>query len=615
MLSIQNTNQPGMSSEDSVIEEVVRYFSKPRFHRYSVQKEGQIQFGSRIGFADVVLLDGKKKRIAIVECKGIGYVDNGIEQLKSYLSATATSFGVFANSTNPDDWQFYENLGENQFSAITRSQFESAILKTGLIGRFNRCLRRLFARKESNDAASPDPISRASQSSHYKPYSTFIGGTQTVQNRHDLNPGPSPNNSPYYTEENGFRWATNHNGSPEALPPHIKRIVNDEVERQSNPEWYEESIRTLREEKSKLEDSISNCESEIVRRTEELAMKEEDLAKSDAQLTALREEESNLMDLLHPGKNHLLGKQQRSWGHLITGIVATVLLVGLASYLFVFYASAVDKAFFLKDASIAGLNDIVNPDAIFEALEGRWNLFVIFFPFIFLVFAIALDHFWESSEQWWQKWPAVGLLIATFLFDGILAIQISQKLHDTRVLIGLTEGEWEFRWNDLNIWTVLFCGFMVSLLVSILYHVTRERWKGVKPDHIDKEKEERTRLGIQKRIDEIKTEKVQKETQRAATTTAMQNARNVIDGFKNDKIPELRRRIEEIDTEIHNLSTQRVIDRGRIESQISQFLNGWIQYVVNRYSGDDEKVLHIRQIAATTLEGCFREDSRLSEQT
>ena len=315
------------------------------------------------------------------------------------------------------------------------------------------------------------------------------------------------NNSPYYTEQNGFLWATNHNGSPEALPPHIKRIVNEEVERQSNPEWYEVSIRNLRNDKSKLEDEIQNCDTEVNHRTQELAAREEDLAKLDAQLNALREEESNLTDRLHSKRNYLLGKQQRSWGHLITGIVATVLLVGLASYLFVFYASAVDKAFFLKDASVAGLNDIVNPVAIFEALEGRWNLFVILFPFIFLGFAIALDHFWESARQWQHKWPADGLAIATFIFDGILAIQISQKLHDTRVLIGLTEGEWEFRWNDLNIWTVLFCGFMVSLLVSILYHVTRERWKGVKPDRIDKEKEERTRSEIQQRLDAIKTEK------------------------------------------------------------------------------------------------------------
>ena len=67
--------------------------------------------------------------------------------------------------------------------------------------------------------------------------------------------------------------------------------------------------------------------------------------------------------------------------------------------------------------------------------------------------------------------------------------------------------------------------------------------------------------------------------------------------------------------EIRNLSTRRIIDRGKIESQIAQFLAGWIQYVVNRNPGDDERVLRIRQIADITLEECFREDSRLRGQT
>ena len=79
--------------------------------------------------------------------KGIGYEDDGIEQLKSYLSATATPLGVFANSTDPDEWKFYENLGTNQFRTITRPQFESAVLKTGLMRILNKCLRRFLLGK------------------------------------------------------------------------------------------------------------------------------------------------------------------------------------------------------------------------------------------------------------------------------------------------------------------------------------------------------------------------------------------------------------------------------------------------------------------------------------
>lgn len=83
--------------------------------------------GSTLCRADVVLLDGEKK-IAIVECKGIGdEKPEGIGQLKSYLSASNTRLGVFANDTDPSGWMFLRNLGEDSFDEINRSEFETKI--------------------------------------------------------------------------------------------------------------------------------------------------------------------------------------------------------------------------------------------------------------------------------------------------------------------------------------------------------------------------------------------------------------------------------------------------------------------------------------------------------
>ena len=65
--------------------------------------------------ADIVLVDEKQNYTAIVECKRIGVQADGIAQLKSYLCATDTPLGIFANSTEPDDWKFFENLGRNRF--------------------------------------------------------------------------------------------------------------------------------------------------------------------------------------------------------------------------------------------------------------------------------------------------------------------------------------------------------------------------------------------------------------------------------------------------------------------------------------------------------------------
>lgn len=602
-----------MGPEDIVVEKVVDYFSAPKFERLSTRTEYPVQMGVYKGRADVVLLDKDKKVAAIIECKKIGYEGSGPDQLRGYLAATDTPLGIFANETDPTYWTFYENLGQNQFREITRSQFEKRVSKKGILKALKEFVRWLFPKEKPVIPPGPESIRPPERKE-----SVYPRGNQTVQNKNWNNSVVDSSlngNGPYYSEQNGFDWATKHLGMASLLPRHIERIIQNEVEAiESNPEWYEEEIRLQKDNKAQLEDQKHSYEGEIKQKNQELAHKKEDLAKLEIELNALIEEESNLLVDQNPVRTDPDAKPQFSWNYLITGIVATVLLVGLASYLFVFYASAVDKAFFLKEASIAGLNDIVNPVAIFEALEGRWNLFVILFPFIFLAFALALDHFWESSKQWWQKWPSLGLVILTFAFDGILAIQISQKLHDARFLTGLTEQEWIFRWNDLNIWTVLFCGFMVSLLVSILYHVTRERWKGVKPNQIATKEKERERehkkQEAEKKAGEKKAIRIQKEIQKETLTVAMQTLQNEIDEIKDNKFPNTEQRIAEVQKTIENLSARSgviVINRDKIEAQINQFVIGWCQFVVQR-GAEQNEIENIQQTAKATLDEYYRKN-------
>ncbi len=98
------------------------------FQGFSVARQYEINIGVYTPRPDVVLLDAKENLVAIAECKREGIMDNGIEQLKSYLSASDTQFGIFANGTEPDNWIFYENLRRHNFEdAIPRSRFEAEI--------------------------------------------------------------------------------------------------------------------------------------------------------------------------------------------------------------------------------------------------------------------------------------------------------------------------------------------------------------------------------------------------------------------------------------------------------------------------------------------------------
>lgn len=137
--------------EQKVEGAVYGYLSEINIHGFSPRNQHEIQFGSRNGIPDVVLVKDEGKTLAVVaECKGAGYVGHGIEQLKSYLSATDTRFGIFANRCDRSQWKFYENRRHNVFEPITRSQFEEGVhAEIALLPRFEHEIKALESQKAS----------------------------------------------------------------------------------------------------------------------------------------------------------------------------------------------------------------------------------------------------------------------------------------------------------------------------------------------------------------------------------------------------------------------------------------------------------------------------------
>ena len=117
-----------VTPEKEVVEAVIAYFSKLKFQRFlTIEKEYKIQIGCINSKADIVLAN-EKNVVAIIECKRVGHEGRGHDQLESYLSATDTQFGVFANSTEPEEWNFCENYRRHNFEwGITLSYFETEI--------------------------------------------------------------------------------------------------------------------------------------------------------------------------------------------------------------------------------------------------------------------------------------------------------------------------------------------------------------------------------------------------------------------------------------------------------------------------------------------------------
>ena len=115
-------------SHSDVVKAVVAYFDESKFADFFVDVEREIQMGSTVRRADIVLRDARGRFIAVAECKRPNEDVSGRLQLKSYLNATGTRFGLLATSTDSNQWAFCENKGGNQFRQISRAAFEARVL-------------------------------------------------------------------------------------------------------------------------------------------------------------------------------------------------------------------------------------------------------------------------------------------------------------------------------------------------------------------------------------------------------------------------------------------------------------------------------------------------------
>ena len=119
---------------EAMVNQAVKTYFTDRFPQFSVSQECPVQFGTKNGIADVVLHQPVKTEkgyfVAIAECKIYPIPispDKAKAQLKSYMNATHTQFGVLAVGTDPRNWEFCENKFNNWFVSIDRETFEKGI--------------------------------------------------------------------------------------------------------------------------------------------------------------------------------------------------------------------------------------------------------------------------------------------------------------------------------------------------------------------------------------------------------------------------------------------------------------------------------------------------------
>lgn len=466
--------------------------------------------------------------------------------------------------------------------------------------------------------------------------------------------GPNLNGSPYYSADNGFACAAAGRGVTEALQEHLNVIVrNEELEIEKSHSQIQEDINDLVEDKERLEQRKLDLQDSIKTVTEKLSEKNVSLSelqvelevpinaellppaphiealKSEIDEKTLALEEKQIArveietDLGAPTEAELklppVDKAPVSRFSALekgfAGLTAFV-LVGLVFYLFIFYASVGDRTFTKGIGSNAEKQHIIIPHALSKAWESPKNWFVLTFPFIFLTLAILFYFFDEHSENKYSKFWILG---PTLLIDGVIAVKISQQMHE------FTKGEdVEYLWRDnwIEILSVLLLGFGVSLLLGYGLSWVIKVWNGEKQpqgdaEHLERLKrvEQNDRLVqlaslteeiqyLQKRINTLNQEK--ENSEKRVEETSKQQLEALIEDHKhpiqvkiarlnterenlqsqinehNEQVESIQKEINQCETEIEaslKRQRERVIDVKKLEAQANEFVSGWCRYI------------------------------------
>ena len=123
------TKYSNLSPHGAVVGVVRRYFNDSKFEKFSTKLEYQIESGHYR--ADVVLKDEKGQLTIIVECMVNEYIPTiTMTHLKEHFRRSGAQFGLLAAGIDFSNWTFFRML-EDEFTEITRSQFEEELLAVG----------------------------------------------------------------------------------------------------------------------------------------------------------------------------------------------------------------------------------------------------------------------------------------------------------------------------------------------------------------------------------------------------------------------------------------------------------------------------------------------------
>ena len=375
------------------------------------------------------------------------------------------------------------------------------------------------------------------------------------------------NNTRKITYHNwGFVSAGHHNGREGAFGGMLNNVKQ---------RFRKEAL----EDEGETKKIINDAQNELDKREIQISSKEKEISEvKENKISALKEKIDILKkDIMRIRENpeELLKDKLGKVGFIIGGLI----LAALTIYLFIFYSSASYSAFFKEftiNSDLGTASSIFDPKAIEIAYQdGITELILILtIPFVFLGLGYLIHKF-QEKKNFKNYFKIVGLIIVTFIFDFILAYEITQKIYNIK-----KEGSFQdmpdysvsLAFQSVNFWLIIFAGFVVYLIWGFVFDFVMESY-----DKLDIVKQ-----AIKARETEIK--------------------------LYEEDITKHHHTIETLSSEIHNLKLEckdyeKIINGNTIiinwegyEYSIFEFTNGWTKWMSVREQWES-KINQIHDLA------------------
>lgn len=328
-------------------------------------------------------------------------------------------------------------------------------------------------------------------------------------------------------------------GNPSALKAELESIYQGR--------FIDESIKIglTEEEKAKTREQIDSLNSDNIQIDKEIKNILNDCAAKDADIVNYTKEIEDIK----------LGRHiSNISGHVFSPLkfgINLFFLTMLSVYLFLFYVSTVFKVFYFDAAAIAQnfangtgtINALPSPGEMNMALKH--NYLLLFAPFIFYAFGYAIHIVMERKSALKYLFVLFIVLVA-FTLDFLMAFLIHSNISDAKEMIGLSSEKWS---SSSIFWIILFMGFVVYIIWSILLDALLNEWK--------------KRDVLSKRLELIKDGKDQ--------ISASYAKRNELEA----KINQNKKEIEKLE---NGLKTYK-IPISDIQHCIAQFSAGWMHFL------------------------------------